>query len=123
MLDVDNVDLTTIVGNIIDNAFDAVLMNQDIMKKIVSLLIYEDNGEICISITNNGPQILDVHMKRIFDYKYSTKVKDSSDRGYGLFIVQELVTRNNGKVTFQSTEQETEFLISFSQRKELPEVS
>ena len=45
MPDVDNVDLTTIVGNIIDNAFDAVLMDKDIMKKIVSLLIYEDYTE------------------------------------------------------------------------------
>ncbi|MBE3102269.1 MAG: GHKL domain-containing protein [Firmicutes bacterium] len=45
MPDVDNVDLTTIVGNIIDNAFDAVLMDKDILKKIVSLLIYEDYTE------------------------------------------------------------------------------
>jgi signal transduction histidine kinase len=112
-IDVDDVDLTTIVGNIIDNAFDAISMNSEEDKKIVSLTIYEQDGKCCISISNNGPQISDIHKKHIFDYKYSTKSKAEGERGYGLFIVKELINRNNGEISFDSSEVETEFRILF----------
>ena len=112
-IEVDDVDLTTIAGNIVDNAFDAVAANPEENKKIVSLDIFEEEGKCCISISNNGPEISDVHKKHIFDYKYSTKGKGEGERGYGLFIVKELVDRNNGKIIFNSSEFETEFHILF----------
>ncbi len=112
-IEVDDVDLTTIVGNIVDNAFDAVEGNPEESKKIVSLDIFEEEGKCYISISNNGPEISDVHKKHIFDYKYSTKSKGEGERGYGLFIVKELVDRNNGKIIFNSSEFETEFRILF----------
>ncbi|HBG75511.1 MAG TPA: hypothetical protein DDW86_00960, partial [Clostridiales bacterium] len=39
--------------------------------------------------------------------------KGEGERGYGLFIVKELVDRNNGKIIFNSSEFETEFRILF----------
>jgi len=119
---VDDVDLTTIVGNIIDNAFDAVAMNKEEDKKIVSLAIFEEDGECCISISNNGPEISDIHKKHIFDYRYSTKSKAEGERGYGLFIVKELVARNNGEITFESSEFETEFRILFHYNGKSPKM-
>ena len=110
---VDDVDLTSIVGNILDNAFDAVLMNPPEKKKIVSLSIFDEDNRCCISISNNGIEIPEKHKKHIFDYKYSTKKKAEGERGYGLYIVKELITRNKGEITFHSNEFETEFLIAF----------
>ena len=112
-ISVDDVDLTTIVGNIVDNAFDAVMTNPEDRKKIVSLSIYEEDGKCYISVSNNGPEIPDVHKKHIFEYKYSTKAKSSGERGYGLYIVRELILKNHGEITFRTNEFETEFLISF----------
>jgi len=112
-ISVDDVDLTTIVGNIVDNAFDAVMTNPEDRKKIVSLSIYEEDGKCYISVSNNGPEIPDVHKKHIFEYKYSTKAKSSGERGYGLYIVRELILKNHGEITFHTNEFETEFLISF----------
>ncbi|NLA85107.1 MAG: GHKL domain-containing protein [Clostridiales bacterium] len=113
-IQVDDVDLTTIVGNIIDNAFEAVVMNPPERKKIVSLLIYRENNKCIIAIANNGEEIHEVHKKHIFEYKYSTKSKAEGERGYGLFIVRELIVRNNGFIDYHSNEFETEFRISFN---------
>ena len=110
---VDDVDLTSIVGNILDNAFEAVLMNPPEKKKIVSLYIFNEDNRCCISISNNGSAISEKHKKHIFDYKYSTKKKGEGERGYGLYIVKELVTRNKGEISFHSDELETEFLVAF----------
>ncbi len=116
-IDVDDVDLTTIVGNIIDNAFDAVSLKEEEEKKIVSFALFEEDGKCCVSVSNNGPKIPDTHKDHIFDYKYSTKSKAAGERGYGLFIVQELITRNKGEIVFESTEYETEFRMLFRYKK------
>ena len=112
-IQVDDVDLTNIVGNIVDNAFDAVGTNPPEKNKIVSLAFYEENDKLQIAISNNGSEITEQHKKRIFEYKYSTKNKAVGERGYGLFIVKELIQKNNGEINFYSNEVETEFLISF----------
>jgi len=117
-ISVDDVDLTSIVGNIVDNAFDAVSFNPAFKSRIVSLSIYEENGQCCISISNNGKEIPEADKKHIFDYKFSTKKKEKGDRGYGLFIVKELISRNQGKISFHSDEFETEFLVTFQIKPE-----
>ncbi|HHU48520.1 MAG TPA: GHKL domain-containing protein [Clostridiales bacterium] len=116
MISVDDVDLTSIVGNILDNAFDAVLMNPPEKKKIVSLLIFSEGNKCFISISNNGSEIPEKHKKHIFDYKYSTKEKAEGKRGYGLYIVKELVSRNKGEISFHSNEFETEFFVAFQNK-------
>lgn len=115
---VDDVDLTTIVGNIVDNAFDAVISNPPDKKKIVSLSLYEEDDKLHISISNNGSEINEQHKKHIFEYKYSTKNKVAGERGYGLYIVKELTEKNHGDICFHSNDLETEFLISFKRMKE-----
>ncbi len=112
-IQVDDVDLTNIVGNIVDNAFDAVGMNPPDKNKIVSLSFYEEDDKLQIAISNNGSEITEQDKKHIFEYKYSTKNKAVGERGYGLFIVKELIRKNNGEISFRSNEMETEFLISF----------
>lgn len=116
-IDVDDVDLTTIVGNIIDNAFDAVSLKGENEKKIVSFALYEEDGKCCVSVSNNGPQISDTHKEHIFEYKYSTKSKAEGERGYGLYIVKELIARNKGQIIFNSTKYETEFRMMFNFKK------
>lgn len=120
---VDDVDLTSIVGNILDNAFDAVLMNPPEKKKIVSLTIYREDNRCSISISNNGSQIPEADRKHIFDYKFSTKSGREGERGYGLYIVKELISRNKGEISFHSDEFETEFIISFRYREDTDEAS
>lgn len=112
LLDIDEIDLANIIGNIVDNAFDAVLEIKE-GKRVVSLYGYKENDSYKISISNNGPGIPEASVKKIFEKKFSTKAKGEGERGFGLFIVSELVNQYRGKVEVSSIDSETEFLISF----------
>ena len=63
MISVDDVDLPSIVGNILDNAFDAVLMNPPEKENCLSFIFSE--GKCFISISNNGSEI-PKNIKNIF---------------------------------------------------------
>lgn len=112
-LDVSDCDITSIIGNITDNAFEAIGAAGDYEGKKVSIRTFEDNNDYCISISNNGPVISEKDINRIFTSGFSTKKDDRSDHGFGLYIVQQLIQRYNGTITVTSTDVITEFLIRF----------
>lgn len=113
-IDIDDVDLISIIGNIIDNAFDAVAMNEQDIKKIISVYAYKENNKAYISISNNGPKIPDEYLDKIFVNKFTTKSEKEGERGYGLYITKELVTKNMGEIHVTSTESGTEFLLELN---------
>ena len=88
-ISVDDVDLTSIVGNIVDNAFDAVSFNPAFKSRIVSLSIYEENVQCCISISNNGKEIPEADKKHIFDYKFPPKKKKKETGDTASLFVKE----------------------------------
>jgi Signal transduction histidine kinase regulating citrate/malate metabolism len=110
---VNDCDITSIIGNITDNAFEAIISEDESEDKKVSISSYED--ELCyyLSICNNGPVISDKDLNKIFNSGYSTKNNDKSDHGFGLYIVQQLVQRYNGIITVSSEVGKTEFLVKF----------
>lgn len=113
-IDIDDVDLISIIGNIVDNAFDAVTMeSHETKQRIVCIKTFIKNNWACISISNNGPKIPDIHLNKIFSNNFSTKSEIEGERGFGLYITKELVTKNKGKILVNSTELETEFLLEF----------
>ena len=115
-------DLTSIVGNIL---IMPLMPSYSIRRKekIVSLTIYREDNRCSISISNNGSQIPEADRKHIFDYKFSTKSGREGERGYGLYIVKELISRSKGEISFHSDEFETEFIISFRYREDTDEAS
>ncbi len=112
----DDMDLTAILGNILDNAFDAIAMTPSIGNPIVSVYSYAEADKYYISISNNALKIPDEDIKRIFESHFSTKQSDDKDRGFGLYITQELITKNNGRIHVRSDENETEFLLEFKRK-------
>lgn len=87
-------ELITIVGNLIDNALEAV-MNCE--KKQVELEIqYGDTLIITVQDTGKGiPEEIGV----LFTKGYSTK---GDNRGYGLYLVKESIQRINGEIHMHS---------------------
>ena len=112
-LDISDCDITSIIGNITDNAFEAIASVGDTEGRKVSITAFEDDMDYCISISNNGPAISEKDIGRIFASGFSTKRSEKSDHGFGLYIVQQLIQRYNGIITVTSTEEKTEFLIRF----------
>lgn len=112
---VDNVDLISIISNVLDNAFEAITLSEkSIQRPIVSLWSYVENTKYIISISNNGPQIKNENLEKIFKDGFSTKRKNSNDHGFGLYIVNKMVEKNEGEITAYSNEEETEFQIIFN---------
>jgi len=101
----------TIISNVIDNAFESIIMVQQ-EKKYISLETYIENNIYFISISNNGPMISETDKKKIYNAGFSTKDNSAKNRGYGLSIVQTEINRCGGNIFINSSEEVTEFLIS-----------
>lgn len=89
--------LTVIIGNLIDNAFEAV-RSMDREKK-VSFFITDLGQDIIIEVEDNGEGISDEQISVIFQSAFSTKGKD---RGYGLTNVKRAVAHLHGEIEVQS---------------------
>ncbi len=96
----DAQNLMTIVGNLIDNAIEAVAA-QPAPRTITVHLQAEE--EILILVSDNGPGIPAETIDEIFEDGYSTKSpRGHARRGLGLALVQRLVHREGGTVTARS---------------------
>ena len=55
--------------------------------------------------------------EKIFENGFSTKSKNKLERGYGLYIVKQLVNKNKGSIEVNDNDNKTEFLIIFKHNK------
>lgn len=85
-------DIVTIIGNLIDNAFDAVAYQK---KKKVAFSITGIGKDIIIEVTDKGKGISDDLLESLFTKGYSSK---GENRGYGLFNVKRIVDLLGGTI-------------------------
>lgn len=88
-------ELITIVGNLIDNALDAV-MNCE-RKQVHVSIHYQDKLIITVQDTGNG--IRKDEIDKVFVKGYSTK---GENRGYGLYLVNDSLKQINGNIHVDS---------------------
>ena len=93
--------LVTIIGNLIDNAFDAMNERTDAFDKPKRLVfgIYSKPGEISITANDTGVGIRQEDMEKVFLNGYSTK---GDGRGTGLYQVKRLVENLGGDIRLTS---------------------
>lgn len=106
--------LVTIIGNLIDNAFDAMNEggNDYGAQKELLFGIYSRPGAVLITADDTGKGIPEADLARIFENGYSTK---GTGRGTGLYQVKTLVEGLGGKITVESqVGVGTSFAISFT---------
>ena len=108
-------ELISIVSNLADNAFEAVVKS-DAENKKVSLKTFCKDNNCCLSVSNNGTPIPKESMARIFEQGFTTKVDGKKEHGFGLFIVRQLVRKNNAELTVTSSEEATVFTVEFKRR-------
>ncbi len=87
-------ELITIVGNLVDNALDAVA---EAPRKRVTLDFAVDGGELTIAVADSGPGVDPASGEAIFAKGFSTK---ADDRGLGLYLVKCSLDRLGGRVGF-----------------------
>ena len=92
-------DLITVVGNLIDNALEAVASSPNGGPRWVEVSIHKTDGELEISVHDSGPGIGAADSQRIFSEGYTTKVAaPGARRGLGLALVRQVAARRGGEV-------------------------
>jgi len=97
-------DLITIIGNLIDNAFEEVIRNaspENQAKVIFSALDF--GSDIIFEVTDNGSGMKEQEINKLFQPGYSTKEShEEQTRGFGLFNVKSAVDKYNGSIEVDS---------------------
>lgn len=83
-------DLITVVGNLLENAMEAVNVQHQGSLRSVVLQITEDEGCLVIMVTDTGSGITPQVMERMYEPGFSTKAGDG--RGVGMSLIQGIVT-------------------------------
>jgi len=90
-------EVITIVGNLINNALDAIAESTD--KNIIVHFSY-DKEILTIKVSDTGDGIDEEIQKHIFRQGYSTK---GTDRGLGLYLIKRSLERLGGEIKVVST--------------------
>ena len=108
--------LITVIGNLLDNAFDAMNEGSDYKDhKELMFGIYSKPGAVLITVDDTGNGIKSSDLELIFENGFSTK---GEGRGTGLYQVQAMVENFGGKITVESQEGVgSSFSVSFVKEK------
>ncbi|WP_042353002.1 ATP-binding protein [Bacillus massiliigorillae] len=107
----DQHDFVIILGNLINNAFDAVQATT-IEDKKIAISIDQEDGLLSILVEDNGLGIPPNKIDTIFEQGYSTK--QGMSRGIGLHLIYEIVKKGHGTIQVESALNEgTSFIITF----------
>ena len=108
--------LITVIGNLLDNAFDAMNENGDYQaQKELMFGIYSKPDAVLITVDDTGSGISKEDIAHIFENGYSTK---GEGRGTGLYQVKSMVENFGGKITVETQEGVgSSFSVSFAKEK------
>ncbi|MCP2034748.1 two-component system CitB family sensor kinase/CitB family two-component system sensor histidine kinase CitS [Planomicrobium sp. HSC-17F08] len=93
--------LLSAIGNLVDNAFDAVKLKPDGTRKI-SLFFTDMGDDILFEIDDSGDGIPDANLVHLFETGFTSK--NGKDRGYGLSTASRLVSRAGGELLLEESE-------------------
>ncbi|MFT7053569.1 MAG: two-component system cit operon sensor histidine kinase CitA [Psychromonas sp.] len=96
-------ELAAILGNLLDNAYEATLKNPN-SNKIIQLLLLNTNQELIIEIADNGTGIADDMSETLFTKGVSSKKYPG--HGIGLYLIQQYVTQVDGSILIDKAEQQ-----------------
>lgn len=106
-LPVSGWEMCRVLGNLIDNARDAILEHSSpLSTPKIRVSLGETPNAFTFIVSNNGPRIPERHLSSIFQLGFTTK---SDGHGSGLSIVSEIIQSYGGAITVQSDESNTSF--------------
>ena len=85
-------DVNTVMGNLIDNAFDAAAGSAD---PVVRVALSHGGDAVTVTVHDSGPGVDSTIGEMVFTRGFSTKSTTAQGRGIGLAIVR-LICRNRG---------------------------
>ena len=94
-------DLTTVLGNLVDNAVDAAA---GAAEPLVELWILVDRDTVNVRVRDNGPGVPEELREAVFVRGFSTKPEVLGGRGIGLPLVRLICTQRGGTVTVDAAD-------------------
>lgn len=94
----DRTQLIRVVTNLVKNAIQAMPKKDD---PKININIGVNNGNVVLTVADNGSGVLEENKKKLFEPKFTTK---TSGMGLGLAMVRNIVETYNGKISFESEE-------------------
>jgi two-component system cit operon sensor histidine kinase CitA len=98
---INDKELTCIIGNLIDNAFEAIIRSNK-QVRMVSLFANNLGDELIVEVADSGVGGCEDKIDLIFERGYSSK--DDEEHGIGLSLVKEIVDNNNGHIIVEESE-------------------
>ena len=89
-------DLVTVLGNLVDNAFDAVAESET---RQVAVHLAGDAEALEIRVGDSGPGLDETAAARVLERGWTTKASSGAGRGLGLALVVQVARRHHGTVT------------------------
>ena len=113
-------ELVTVVGNLLENAMEAVDPVPAGQDRSIALQITEDDRGLLIMVSDTGRGISREDLPHIFENGFSTKA--GSGRGVGMKLIREITDRHGGSIEVDTEPGSgTTITIIFSrERGELP---
>jgi two-component system cit operon sensor histidine kinase CitA len=99
---IDPHELSAVIGNLLDNAFEATLNNPESNKKI-SLLVTDAGQELVIEVGDNGTGVDPDIADSIFTRGVTSKTSNEG-HGIGLYLINRYVTHAGGVIMFDEAE-------------------
>jgi two-component system, CitB family, sensor kinase len=88
-------DLTTVVGNLVENALDALAGREG---GWVEVGIDEEGGDVLVTVRDSGPGVAPEVGDDVFERGFSTKAAENGGRGFGLALTRSICLRRGGGV-------------------------
>ena len=105
-------ELMQAILNIINNAKDALLVNENNNRKI-DIILKNEQENLILDIIDNGPGISKDIQEKVFLQYFSTK---SKGHGIGLYMSKLIIEdKLNGKISYKYTNSGSSFRITFKQ--------
>lgn len=101
-------ELITIIGNLVDNAIEAVSVSNE---KKLTLMLKEQEEKMEIKISDSGPGLGRGDLEKIFEKGFSTK---GADRGYGLYLMKQSTDKLNGYLKVSTSKTGTTFKVELN---------
>ncbi len=83
--------------NLVSNAIDSFNSVEDDREKNISISLYEEEGSIYISVSDNGCGIDEEHRKRLFHKFFTTKGLEGT--GLGLLMTRKIAQEHGGNIS------------------------
>ncbi|MFI7280585.1 ATP-binding protein [Micromonospora chersina] len=109
-------DVATVLGNLLDNAVEAVAGHTSDRPAWVEAELRQDAASVEIVVRDSGPGVAPELAQEVFTHGFTTKAAEGGERGIGLALTRLVCHRRGGEVAVANTDEGAMFTARMSVR-------